>query len=84
MLGQSYIEALQELQPSRRDGMDFATESVKLPLAPLPSREVLVAELEEMDHFIRRAKSGDEDTLHCVGQNFPQALSFSATRSLLG
>ena len=75
MLGQSYIDALESLQPSLRDGLDFAVERVNVPLAPLPAREVLIAELEEMDDFIQRAKSGDENTLSCVGQNFPRALS---------
>jgi hypothetical protein len=75
MLGETYIGALQELRPSVRDGMDFSTETVNLPLAPLPSMEVLVAELKEMDDFIERAKSGDDDTLFCVGQNYPDSLS---------
>ena len=75
MLGQSYIDALDNLQPSRRDGLDFAVEKVNVPLAPLPTREVLIAELKEMDDFIQRAKSGDENTLSCVGLNFPRALS---------
>jgi len=75
MLGQSYVDALAKLEPSRRDGFDFATEKVGVPLAPLPSVEVLKAELEEMDDFIRRAKAGDEDTLSCVGLNFPRALT---------
>jgi hypothetical protein len=75
MLGQSYIEALANLQPSHRDGLDFALEEVPVPLAPLPPRRVLIDELKEMDDFIRRAKSGDEDTLSCVGLNFPRALT---------
>ena len=75
MLGQSYIDALERLQPSRRDGLDFAMEKVNVPLAPLPPRQVLVDESKEMDDFIRRANSGDEDTLSCVGLNFPRALT---------
>ena len=75
MLGQSYIDALDKLQPSRRDGLGFAVETVNVPLAALPTSEVLIAELEEMDDFIQRAKSGDESTLSCVGLNFPRALS---------
>jgi hypothetical protein len=66
---------LEALQPSRRDGLDFAVQTVDVPLAPLPTRDVLLAELKEMDDFIQRAKSGDEDTLSCVGLNFPRALS---------
>lgn len=75
MLGESYIEALRELRPSVRDGMNFSTETVNLPLAPLPAREVLAAELQEMDDLIQRANAGDEDTLFCVGQNYPESLS---------
>ena len=75
MLGQSYVDALAKLRPSRRDGLDFAIEKVNVPLAPLPSAEVLTAELKEMDDFIRRATSGDEETLSCVGLNFPRALT---------
>ena len=75
MLGQSYVDALAKLQPSRRDGLDFALEKVDVLLAPLPSAQVLIDELKEMDDFIRRAKSGDEDTLFCVGLNFPRALT---------
>lgn len=75
MLGESYIEALADLQPSKRAGMDIAIETVQLPLAPLPPVDVLEAELAEMDDFIRRANDGDEDTLSCVGLNFPVDLS---------
>jgi hypothetical protein len=75
MLGQSYVDALDSLSPSKRDGLDFAAETVQVPLAPLPSRDVLNAELAEMDDFIQRARSGDENTLACVGLNFPRALS---------
>lgn len=75
MLGESYIRALEDLQPSRRDGLDVAVETVNVPLAPLPSREQVIAELKEMDDFIRRARDGDEETLSCVGLNFPRALT---------
>jgi len=75
MLRQSYIDALENVQPSQRDGLDFAVERVNVPLAPLPTSEVLIGELKQMDDFIQRAKSGDENTLLCVGQNFPRALS---------
>jgi hypothetical protein len=75
MLGQSYIDALAKLKPSRRDGLDFAIETVNVPLAPLQPRRELMTELKEMDDFIRRAKSGDENTLSCVGLNFPRALT---------
>ena len=75
MLAQSYIDALDKLQPSRCDGLDYALEKVDVPLAPLPPKQVLSDELKEMDDFIRRANAGDEDTLSCVGLNFPRALT---------
>jgi hypothetical protein len=75
MLGESYVKALAGLEPSRRDGLDVAVEMVRVPLAPLPPRGVLIAELAEMDAFLQRANAGDEDTLFCVGLNFPRALS---------
>ncbi len=75
MLGKTYIDTAEKLQSSRRGGMSFAIENVKVPLAPLPEREVLISELKEMDDFIQRAESGDENTLACVGLNFPKALS---------
>lgn len=75
MLGQSYIDALANLKPSRRDGFDFALARVGVPLAPLPPVNTLRAEIAEMEDFIRRAAAGDEATLHCVGLNFPTELT---------
>ena len=75
MLGESYVKALADLRPSRRDGVDVAVETVPVPLAPLPPRDVLQAELAEMDAFLKRADAGDENTRSCVGLNFPEALS---------
>jgi hypothetical protein len=75
MLGTTYIEALDDLKPSQRGGLDYSREEVEIPLAPLPSPEVLRAEIAEMEAFLRRAADGDEDTLTCVGLNFPRDLS---------
>lgn len=75
MLADSYIAALKDLKLSQRDGLDFAIEKARIPLAPLPSEEVLKAEISEMEDFIRRAKAGDENTRGCVGQNFPSELT---------
>ncbi len=75
LLGESAVEALSGLKPSVRKGMDFVTETVSVPLAPLPAREVLEAEAAEMRDFARRASEGDENTLSCVGLNFPRALT---------
>jgi hypothetical protein len=75
MLAESYIAALDKARPSGRDGFDYAVDRVKIPLAPLPSEAVLQAEIAEMQDFIRRANAGDENTLRCVGQNFPRELT---------
>lgn len=75
LLGESYVKALAGLRPSRRDGLDVAVETVRVPLAPLPPRGTLVAELAEMDAFLERTGAGDENALGCVGLNFPRALS---------
>ena len=75
MLGQSYLDALKNLKPSRRGGLDWAVEKVGVPLAPLPPVAALQAEVAEMEDFIRRAADGDENTLHCVGLNFPTELT---------
>jgi len=75
MLGSSFVEALDDLRPSRRDGLDYSVEKVRVPLAPLPSKETLLAEIADMEDFIRRASAGSEDTLECVGMNFPRELT---------
>ena len=75
MLADSYITALKDLKPSARDGLDFAVEKVRIPLAPLPEEEVLKSEIAEMEDFIRRATAGDENTLTCLGHNFPRELT---------
>lgn len=75
MLADSYIAALKDLKPSKRDGMDFTVEKVKIPLAPLPSVESLKEEIRVMEDFIKRATAGDENTLTCMGHNFPRELT---------
>jgi hypothetical protein len=75
MLADSYLAALKNLKPSKRDGLDFAIEKVRIPFAPLPSVEALKAEIAEMEGFILRARAGDENTRECVGQNFPHELT---------
>lgn len=75
MLADSFIASLKDLKPSKRDGLDFAVEKVRIPFAPLPSEAALKAEIAEMEDFIRRAQAGDEDTRECVGQNFPRELT---------
>lgn len=75
MLGQSAVNALDHLKTSDSDGLNYVIETVSIPLAPLPSRKTILAEIAEMEDFVRRAEAGDEDTLFCVGLNFPRALS---------
>ena len=75
MLGSTYIKALDGLKQSSRKGLDYSMEKVQIPLAPLPSRETLLDEIAEMEQFLRRASAGDEDTLACVGLNFPRELT---------
>lgn len=84
MLGESYLQALQDLKPCRHDGFDLTLETVSLPLSPLPSRESLEDEMTEIDDFITRAEAGDENTLQCVGQNFPKGLSPKYRAWLIG
>ena len=75
MLADSYLKALEKLQPSSRDGLDYEVAKVQIPLGPLPSADALQAEIAEMEDFIRRASAGDENTLGCAGLNFPRELS---------
>jgi hypothetical protein len=75
MLGESYVKALEKMQPSSRDGFDYEVAKVKIPLGPLPSQETLKAEIAEMEDFIKRANAGDENTLGCTGLNFPRELT---------
>lgn len=75
MLGDAYVEALGQLKRSERESLSFCVERIGIPLGPLPSRDVLVEELTEMDDFIQRAHDGHEETRQCVGLNFPEALS---------
>lgn len=75
MLADTYIDALNNLKPSARGNLEFVVEQVGIPLGPLPPQPVLAAELHELDDFIRRAQSGDDDTLSCAGLNFAHALS---------
>lgn len=75
MLGESYIKALGQLKPSRRDGLNYVAVNARIPLGPLPSEKALNAEIGEMEDFIRRAAAGDQNTLACVGLNFPTELT---------
>jgi len=74
-LGETFILASKTLRPSKRVGLEWSREQVRVPFAELPSEVQLREDLAEIDGFIKRGKAGDENTLHSVGMNFPKALS---------
>src|SRR5690606_36443532 len=74
-LGGSIILASQKLRPSMRTGLEWSREAVQIPLDELPSLESLEKDLADMDDFIARGKAGDENTMECVGLNFPKELT---------
>lgn len=75
MLGESAKIALNYLVKSKRDGLEWSKEMTYIPYDRLPSKESLEKDLAEIDDFIKRGNEGDENTLHCVGMNFPRALT---------
>ncbi|MDF9798932.1 hypothetical protein OKW21_004195 [Catalinimonas alkaloidigena] len=74
-LGESLILATTRLKPSKRSGIELKQIIVKVPLNELPSEAQLRKDLERIDDFIKRGNDGDENTLECIGMNFPKALS---------
>lgn len=74
-LGESFIAATRELRPSERRGLEWTRAEVIVPQAPLPPLPALERDLAQIDDFIRRGRAGDENTLTCVGMNFPRALT---------
>jgi len=74
MLAETWRAAARHLTPAG-DRLDFAVSTVALPFAPLPPLAHLLAEQAELQAFAARARAGDEDTLTCVGLNFPRTLS---------
>ena len=74
-LGKTYVRASRRLKASATDRLGFATEAARVPYKPLPSPRALAREIAEIEDFRRRALAGDENTLSCVGLNFPRALS---------
>ncbi|GGG73261.1 hypothetical protein GCM10007415_00810 [Parapedobacter pyrenivorans] len=75
LLGETFIVAAKKAKPSVRSGLTWQRQSVHIPLDHLPDKQTLLADLKEIDDFVRRANKGDENTLSCVGMNFPKALS---------
>jgi len=74
-LARAYIGAAKNLKASKRQGMNFEMIRVNVSLMRLPGRKTVEREIGEIRDFIRRANAGDENTLSCVGLNFPRSLS---------
>lgn len=73
-LGDAFIRAAKSAKTSVRDGFNIRMQTVDVPLGPLPDRASLEKDLAEIDDFHKRAKAGDQNTLYCVGLNFPTEL----------
>lgn len=74
-LGESYIAAVGALHRSKRPGLQWSREKVRIPHADLPVAASLERDLASIDDFIRRGRAGDQDTLECVGLNFHATLT---------
>jgi len=74
-LADTFIKAAERMKPSARSDFDLCLDVARVPFARLPAERKLERELQEIDDFISRASAGDDDALHCVGLNFPRALS---------
>lgn len=74
-LGQTFLLAARKLHSSKRGGMEWSREKVYVPSAPLPDARSLQTDLDSIDAFIKRGNAGDENTMECVGMNFPKALT---------
>jgi hypothetical protein len=74
-LGSTYVKTAAKLQPSQTNRLGLVRLVAEVPLARLPSERALLAQKQTIEDFIGRARSGDEDTLECIGLNFPRRLS---------
>ena len=74
-LGRAAIRAVRKLKPSHRHDCALKHDVADIPLAALPSVSRLNRQRAELKSFLRRAAAGDEDTLDCIGLNFPRALT---------
>ena len=74
-LGDSFISAAKDLHRSKRTDLQYTRKTVNIPHAGLPDSISIKRDLASIEDFIRRGDSGDENTLECVGLNFPKALS---------
>ena len=82
-LGDAFIDAVKSLRTSKRDGFQLRRQTVDVPHAPLPDRASLERDLASIDDFIKRGRAGDQDTLFCVGMNFPRELTPQYRASLI-
>ncbi|MCE5348118.1 MAG: hypothetical protein LLG13_17780 [Bacteroidales bacterium] len=74
-LGDSFIAAAKNLHRSQRTDLKWARKNVNIPFAELPDPSSLKLDLASINDFISRGNAGDENTMKCVGMNFPKALT---------
>lgn len=75
-LGESFIAAAKNLHRSERADLKWTRKKVKIPHAKLPDSLSLKKDLATIDDFILRGGiNGDQNTMECVGMNFPKALA---------
>lgn len=74
-LAEAFLVAAKNLHKSQRIDFRWSREEVHVPFAKLPPVDSLKKDLAAIDDFMRRGNNGDENTLYCVGMNFPQALT---------
>ncbi len=75
-LGASFTKAYQERQLVDSEETFFQLLPVDIPFAPLPTREELVRELEEIRAFEENPHTRNRyGAYSCVGLNFPEVLS---------
>lgn len=74
-LGRAAVKACRSLKPSTRDDAVWSQAVANVPLGRLPSVRRLERQRRELESFVERARSGDPETLGCIGLNFPRALT---------
>ena len=74
-LGESFIKAVNNLNYSERTNLQWTHKKFKIPHAELPDSISLKKGLSTINDFIRRGDEGDENTMECVGMNFPKVLT---------
>jgi len=77
LLGETYIAASRDLQPSPRSDLAFAWRDVFLPFTGVPSERRLRADLVVIEDYLRRVAAGDENLLTCLGINAARSMSLA-------